>query len=205
MFITKNINEVTIDEIVDILVKKGLVILPTETLYAAIVDATNSAAIEKLIRYKNRPLGKPFSIAVIDRKMAEEYVNLNSNAKSLYKKYLPGPLTIVSKGKHKVAPGVESEHGTLGIRVPKYDLVLKVVEKLSRPVTATSANASYKKRPYNISDILDNLSAKIFLLAGSAINLNVIVSSLSISLIQFIPLAFCFARNIEAPPAKISM
>ena len=160
MFITKNINEVTIDEIVDILVKKGLVILPTETLYAAIVDATNSAAIEKLIRYKNRPLGKPFSIAVIDRKMAEEYVNLNSNAKSLYKKYLPGPLTIVSKGKHKVAPGVESEHGTLGIRVPKYDLVLKVVEKLSRPVTATSANASYKKRPYNISDILDNLSAK---------------------------------------------
>jgi L-threonylcarbamoyladenylate synthase len=153
-------NKQAVEEAVKVLQKGGLVIMPTETLYGAMVDATNEKAVRKLSLYKNRPLGKPFSVAVKDMKMAEDYVFLNYAAKALYKKYLPGPLTVISKGKQKVANGVESERGTLGIRIPKYNLVLKVIEKLGRPITATSANASYKKRPYKISDILDNLSAK---------------------------------------------
>jgi tRNA threonylcarbamoyl adenosine modification protein YjeE len=92
--------------------------------------------------------------------MAEEYVDLNTAAKNLYKEFLPGPLTIISKGKHKVARGVESEDGTLGIRIPDYKLVIDIVKKLGKPITATSANASYKKSPYKISDILDNISDK---------------------------------------------
>jgi L-threonylcarbamoyladenylate synthase len=138
----------------------GLVIMPTETLYGAMVDATNPKAVDKLITYKNRPLGKPFSVAVNNIEMAKDYIHINKTAEGLYKKYLPGPLTIVSKGKGKVAKGIESERGTLGIRIPKYDLVVKVIEKIGKPVTATSANASYRKRPYKVSDILDNLSAK---------------------------------------------
>jgi L-threonylcarbamoyladenylate synthase len=156
----KKIKDVDIDEIVKLLDSGGLVIMPTETLYGAMVDATNKSAVKKLSLYKNRPLGKPFSVAVTDIKMAINYVHLNNTAKGLYEKYLPGPLTIISKGKHKVAKNVESERGTLGIRIPDYQLVLGVVEKLGRPITSTSANASYKKRPYKIRDILDNLSKK---------------------------------------------
>jgi L-threonylcarbamoyladenylate synthase len=138
----------------------GLVVYPTETLYGIGVDATNSKAVRKLTEYKDRPFGKPYSIAVTDEKMAEEYVELNGTAKNLYKEFLPGPLTIISKGKHKVAQGVESEDGTLGIRIPDYKLATDIVTKLGKPVTATSANASYKKRPYKISDILENISDK---------------------------------------------
>jgi len=149
-----------INEIVKVLKSGGLVIMPTETVYGAFVDATNSQAVKKLTAYKARPFGKPYSIAVSDQKMAEKYVFLNNNAKNLYKNFLPGPLTIVSKGKGRVAPGVESEEGTLGIRIPDYPLVLKIIKKYGKPLTATSANASYKKRPYKIADILDNLSQK---------------------------------------------
>jgi len=140
--------------------KGGLVIMPTETLYGAMVDATNQNAVNKIIKYKNRPFGKPFSIAVSDKQMAENYVVINHVARSLYKKYLPGPLTIISKGKGRVVNGVESENGNLGIRIPKHKLVLEVIKMLGKPITATSANTSYKKRPYKISDILDNLSKK---------------------------------------------
>jgi L-threonylcarbamoyladenylate synthase len=129
-------------------------------MYGAMVDATNKTAVKKLSSYKNRPFGKPFSVAVSNRSMASDYVYLNKYAKSLYEKYLPGPLTVISKSKGKVAKGVESENGNLGIRIPKYKLVLDVVEKLGKPLTATSANASYKKRPYEIPDILNNLSQK---------------------------------------------
>lgn len=156
----RKIKGVKVGEIVAILQKGGLVILPTETLYGAMVDATNSKAVEKLTKYKKRPFGKPYSVVVSSEKMAKQYVDLNNTAKDLYKTFLPGPVTIISKGLHKVVPGVESESGTLGIRIPSYKFVLDVVEKLGKPITATSANASYQKRPYKIRDILDNISTK---------------------------------------------
>ncbi len=153
-----NINKAKIEEIIKTLRKGGLVIMPTETVYGAFVDATNPKAVEKLNEYKKRPFGKPYSVAVADQKMAEKYVYLNKTAKNLYKNFLPGPLTIVSKSKGKVAKGVESEEKTLGIRIPDYPFVLEVIKKYKKPLTATSANASYKKNPYSVSDILENIS-----------------------------------------------
>ncbi|OGM26192.1 hypothetical protein A3A76_02105 [Candidatus Woesebacteria bacterium RIFCSPLOWO2_01_FULL_39_23] len=149
-----------LEHAVKVLKQGGLVIAPTETLYGALVDATNPIAVRKLTRYKNRPLGKPYSIAVTNQDMAKKYVKSNSTAISLYKTFLPGPVTIISQGKHKVAPGIESENGTLGIRIPDYKLIIAIINKLGKPVTATSANASYQKRPYKISDILENISEK---------------------------------------------
>jgi L-threonylcarbamoyladenylate synthase len=159
MKVIKN-NEKALDLAVAALKNGGLVIYPTETLYGIGVDATNSKAVKKLAEYKDRPLGKPYSIAVTNQKMAQEYVELNETAKNLYKEFLPGPLTIISKDKGKTAPGVESEGGTLGIRIPDYKLVTDIIKKLGKPITATSANASYKKRPYKISDVLENISDK---------------------------------------------
>ncbi|MEK7111265.1 MAG: L-threonylcarbamoyladenylate synthase [Patescibacteria group bacterium] len=138
----------------------GLVIYPTETVYGIGADATNMEALKKLSEYKSRPFGKPYSVAVADQKMAGRYVELNSSAKKLYRQFLPGPLTVISKGKHSVAPGVESEVGSLGIRISSLLLVTKIVKSLNRPVTATSANEAYMKKPYQVSDILNTLSEK---------------------------------------------
>ena len=148
----------TVREAVGILKNGGLIIYPTETVYGIGADATNPEAIGKLNKYKKRPFGKPYSIAVADQNMAEEYVDLNLSAKHIYKQFLPGPVTIVSKGRHKVAPGVESETGTLGIRIPDYKLIVDIVKDLGKPVTATSANASYQKRPYKLKDVFENIS-----------------------------------------------
>ena len=159
MQVIKN-NKGAVTAAVNSLKNGGLVVYPTETLYGIGADATNPGAVKKLTAYKDRPFGKPYSIAVTDLKMAEKYIELNTSARNLYKEFLPGPLTVISKGKHKVAMGVESEDGTLGIRVPDYKLVIDIVRKFGKPITATSANASYKKRPYKISDILENISDK---------------------------------------------
>lgn len=138
----------------------GLVIYPTETVYGAGVDATNQAAVNKLLAYKTRREGKPLSIAVSSQKMAADYVQINDQAQKLYQTFMPGPVTIVSLGRDKVAKGVQSEFGTLGIRIPDYQLVLDLVKKFGRPITATSANASGQKRPYSVDDLLANLSQK---------------------------------------------
>lgn len=137
-----------------------LVFMATDTVYIAAVDATSAKAVEKLVAFKNRPFGKPFSVGVTNIKIAEKYVSINDSAKKLYEEFLPGAVTVVSTGKHKVAPGVEAENGTLGIRIPDYKFFLDVAKSFGRPITTTSANAAYQKRPYELSDILKPLSAK---------------------------------------------
>jgi L-threonylcarbamoyladenylate synthase len=149
-----------IEKAIKVLKDGGLFIFPCETVYGVAVDCLNPKAVEKLNTYKQRPFGKPYAIMCSDQKMAEGYVSLNNTAKDLYKNFLPGPVTVVSLGKHKVSTGIESETGTLGIRIPGYKFMLQLISTFGRPIVATSANASYKKRPYTIIDILDNISTK---------------------------------------------
>lgn len=156
---TSNLEEI-IATAKQVLATGGLVVYPTETVYGVGVDATNPQAVEKLFKYKSRREGKPLSIAVTDQEMATEYVELNQQARKLYQKILPGPYTIVSRGKNKLAPGVESEFGTLGVRIPDSEIITRLVDTFNKPITATSANSSGKKRPYTIQDIFDNLSEK---------------------------------------------
>jgi L-threonylcarbamoyladenylate synthase len=147
-----------LNEVVSVFKKGGLVVYPTETCYGAGVLATDKNAIKKLLKYKKRPSGKAISIAVSSSKMAEKYVELNNTAENVYKKFLPGPVTVISKSKGIVANGIESEFNTLGVRIPKFPLILQIINKLNLPITATSANSSGKKTPYRIEDILENLS-----------------------------------------------
>lgn len=158
------ISETSLKEVIETAVETlqagGLIVFPTETMYGIGADATNQEAVNRLLEYKTRREGKPLSIAVNSKEMAEQYVEVNKVAENLYTNFLPGPLTVVSKSKGKVAKGVESEIGTLGVRIPDYKLVLDIISALGKPITATSANASYKKRPYEVQDILNNISEK---------------------------------------------
>lgn len=137
----------------------GLLIFPTETTYGAGVDATNKDAVEKLLRYKTRREGKPLSIAVTNQEMAGHYAQINEQASALYQQFLPGPLTVVSFAREgTLAPGVVSEFGTIGVRIPDYPLLLKIIAAYGKPITATSANGSGEKRPYTLQDIFDHIS-----------------------------------------------
>ncbi|MCA9375118.1 threonylcarbamoyl-AMP synthase, partial [Candidatus Dojkabacteria bacterium] len=149
-----------IQEAINTLEVSGMIVYPTETCYGIGVDATNQVAVDKLMKYKSRREGKPLSVAVSDREMASKYAEINDLADNLYKNYLPGPVTVISKGLGKLAKGVESEFGTLGIRIPDYPLILDIVSKLGRPVTSTSANISYKNRPYSIEALLKDTPEK---------------------------------------------
>lgn len=144
----------------DCLKNDGLVIYPTETVYGIGASAISAKAIDKLFQYKGRREDKPLSIAVTDQKMAEKYVEINEQALKFYKNFLPGPFTVISKSKNQVDSRVNSEFGTLGIRIPDYPLIIDIIKDFGQAITSTSANASGKKRPYKIQDVFDGLSEK---------------------------------------------
>jgi len=137
----------------------GLVIFPSDTVYILAADPTNQKAVDKLLAFKNRWVGKAISIAVLDIHMAKKFVVLNDNAENIYANLLPGPFTVVSDGLHKVAKGIEAENGTLGIRIPDNKWIHDLVEAVGGPVTATSANLSGRTPNYSVN-FINKLSKK---------------------------------------------
>ncbi len=144
----------------EVLNSGGIFVYPTETCYGIGVDATNEKAVKKLLEYKTRREGKPFSVVMAEKEMAKKYVELNDMAENIYDNYLPGPITVVSKSLGGVTREVESESGTLGVRVPDFDLILEISRKFKKPFTSTSANMSYDPKPYSIDSLLKNLPQK---------------------------------------------
>ncbi len=134
----------------------GLIVAPSDTVYGLLCDATNSDAVKKLIEIKNRPWGKPISVFVADFSMLEDCVEVEDHKKVL-SSLLPGPFTVVLPSKKKVVSLLESERGTLGVRLPKYDFVTKLVALYGKPLTATSANISGRPPHYEVKGFLDEL------------------------------------------------
>jgi L-threonylcarbamoyladenylate synthase len=144
----------------EVLNNGGMIIYPTETCYGIGVDATNQKALKKLLNYKKFRGSKPISIAVSDKEMASKYVEINEMGENIYKNYLPGPITVVSISKGILQPPVVSKQGTVGVRIPDYQLMLELVKEYGKPITATSANMSYKSAPYSIDKLLEQLPKK---------------------------------------------
>lgn len=146
------------------------VIYPTETCYGIAVDATNQKALNNLLKYKTFRGSKPISIAVANIKMAEKYVDINEMAKNIYENYLPGPITVISKSKGILNPPVVSKEGGIGIRIPDYPFVLELIKEFGKPITATSANSSYRPHPYSIEQLEKELPQKSQKLVGLCID-----------------------------------
>lgn len=169
----KKDKDLAIKKAVEILKNGGLIVYPTETCYGLGGDATNPEALKKIMQYKKLRGSKPISIAVANREMAKEYVEINEMADNLYENYLPGPITVISMSKGKLVPPVVSVQGAVGVRYPNYDFTLELIKEYGKPITATSANVSYRSAPYNIDKLIENLPKKslelidLFLDAGT--------------------------------------
>ncbi len=151
MQIIQTDNPSAIDSACLALSRGELVIYPTETCYGIAVDATHNNAVSNLLAYKG-DRHRQVSIAVADRAMAQRYVLINEIADNLYTHFLPGPITVISESKHAVDQRLESTTGTLGVRIPKHDFALELIQVYGKPITATSANTSGKKEPYSLTD-----------------------------------------------------
>lgn len=158
--LSKNNTKIILKETLKTLRKGELVIFPSDTVYGALVDATNENAVKKLIEFKNRPPGKAISVFIADFKMLNDYVSVGVNEEKILREILPGPFTVVLKSKHRVNKLLESEKGTLGIRIPKYPLVVELTKSFGNPISATSANLGGSSPHYSVETLLNELPEK---------------------------------------------
>ncbi len=157
--VTYNTNGLqSIKTALEIIKKGGLVIYPSDTVYGLLVDASNESAVKKLNAFKNRPPGKPISVFILDFKMMKEYVEVSPKQEKILKELFPGPFTVILKSKHKVCKELESEKGTLGVRIAMNDSINQLIKMFEKPLTATSANLSGRPSHYSIDSLFKELS-----------------------------------------------
>jgi L-threonylcarbamoyladenylate synthase len=159
-------SEEGITEAVEILRKGRLVIFPTDTLYGLGCNALDEPAIRSVFAVKKRPASSPLSIAVSDIEMMKQYAEFPDEAEKLAEAFLPGALTLVLKKKN-LPDVLTGDLPKVGLRIPKSEIVLRLIRLLGVPITATSANISGNPPPTTAEDAISQIpEADIVLDAG---------------------------------------
>lgn len=135
-----NIDIRLIDQAVDTLRKGGLLIFPTDSVYAVGVDLYNKKALESLARYKDIKLKKAqFSIICHNLSEISNYVKqINRTIFKVMKQNLPGPFTFILPAANETSKLFETNRKEIGIRIPNSPIILEIVKALGNPIATTS-------------------------------------------------------------------
>ncbi|SKC08360.1 tRNA threonylcarbamoyl adenosine modification protein, Sua5/YciO/YrdC/YwlC family [Soonwooa buanensis] len=158
-----NPQENYIDQVVKTLRDGGLIIYPSDTIYALGCDINNLKAMEKLASVKGIKLEKAkFSIICNDLSHLSEFTKpIETSTFRFLKNHLPGPFTFILDA-NKNLPLAYKGAKTVGIRVPDHSIPQLIVEKLGHPIASTSIRdddeiLEYSTDPELIAEKYDNL------------------------------------------------
>ncbi len=162
MKILKVRSENLIKKVSEFLKEGKVLISPTDTVYGLLADATNEKAVKKIFKIKKRKRNKPIPIFVSDLKEAKKIAYISLKEEKFLKKVWPGKVTVILKRKNNLPRFLFSGEETIGLRIPKYHLLNKVLKKTKLPLTGTSANISGLSHSTKLKDIISQFKEEKF-------------------------------------------
>ncbi len=146
----------TINRVVEVIKKGGIVVYPTDTIYGLGVDLYNKKAMEKILRIKKQKSNKPLSFILPDLKDISKYANISDSAYKIMRKVTPGQYTFVLNATKEVPKLLLHKRKTVGIRIPDAPFALRIVEELGHPILSTSVpegeDEGYHTDPLEIAE-----------------------------------------------------
>lgn len=134
----ENPNEKEVDKAVKLLKEGGILIYPTDSVYAMGCDALNVRGVEKIYKYRGVEAQKALlSIICYDLSNISEYARVNNNQFKILKKNLPGPFTFILEASNRL-PKIYKMRKTVGIRVPDNNIIRALVKGLENPILTAS-------------------------------------------------------------------
>jgi len=129
-----------IDHAVDALNKGGIIILPTDTVYAFAANLYRKRAVERLCRLKGiDPSEARLSIICRDISQVSDYtLPFSTSIFRMMKRSLPGPFTFILRANKKVPKLFHFQRNTIGVRIPDNNIAQAVVDTLGVPIITTS-------------------------------------------------------------------
>ena len=135
----KNNSQELVDAIVRVLEKGGVIIYPTDTMYALGCSIQSQQAINRICEIKQiKPAKNRFSFICADLRGISNFAKVSDFAFKILKHYLPGAYTFVLPASSKVPSILVQGKKTVGVRIPDYLPLLAIVGQLGHPLLTTS-------------------------------------------------------------------
>lgn len=144
----ENPSENEIAKAVEVLRDGGIVIYPTDTIYALGCDALNVRAVERICQIKGiNPQKVNLSIICRELSWVSEYAKMSNSYFKLLKRNLPGPFTFILPTSASL-PKIYKNRKTVGIRIPDNAITLALAEALGNPLLTTSVAIDEEEPEY---------------------------------------------------------
>lgn len=160
----KNPNTRDLKKVVDILNNNGVVIIPTDTIYAMACKLDNKKAIERMCKIVGKKPDKVnFSLLCSSLSHLSDYtISIDKSVFRLMKNNLPGAFTFILKANNNVTKYFDGNKKTIGIRVPDNIIAQLLVEEIGTPLVVTSIHhddeiIAYMTDPDEINEKFEHL------------------------------------------------
>jgi L-threonylcarbamoyladenylate synthase len=135
------VSDKDIEHAVAVLKSGGLVAFPTETVYGLGADAANPDAVGRIFTVKGRPATHPVIVHLADAAQVANWAReMPEVARTLARRFWPGPLTIILKRAPRVSDVVTGGQDTVALRVPSHPVALQLLARFGGGIAAPSAN-----------------------------------------------------------------
>lgn len=147
-------------------IRRGKVIaIPTDALYVLAADPFNLHAVVRVFQAKGREIHRSLPILVDSLLMAEDLgTNLSSRFYLLARHFWPGPLTLIVPASARVPLKVTGNTGRLAVRQARAEITTRIIETLTTPIIATSANISGKPTCRSGIDVFGFMDTRVDLI-----------------------------------------
>ena len=152
------------------LIGEGLpVAMPTETVYGLAADAASGEAVARIYEAKGRPSFNPLIVHVGSLEAAERIAHFSEEARTLARRFWPGPLTLVLplRADGGIASLVNAGLSTVAVRAPAHPAMRDLLEATGKPLAAPSANASGRLSATRAEHVLAGLGGRIPLIVDA--------------------------------------
>lgn len=154
----KNPDRKSIWYVAKVIESGGIVVYPTETSYGIGTNAANANAVKRLMAIR-KPSGKPISIIVSDIGMMRKYGIITKQIESLVKKFMPGPLTIITNKKETVPDVLNKDE--IAFRISSHPIADMIAKYAGVPITAASANPEGMPPAFDAKKVLEYFDGKV--------------------------------------------
>ena len=132
-----NPSERELKRVVEALERDGIVIYPTDSVYAFGCSLRSAKAVERLRRLRGRSEA-PLTVVFHDIAQVAEYCRVDNTTFRILKRNLPGPFTFLLPASSRVPDKALERRRTIGIRIPAHPVARAVVEALGCPMITAS-------------------------------------------------------------------
>jgi len=150
----------------EVMMRGGVILYPTDTIWGIGCDATDPEAVKKVYELKQRSDTKAMLVLVDSFVKVNYYVtDLPEMAYDLVDMSTK-PLTIIYSKARNLASNLIAQDGSVGIRVTNEDFSQALCRQFRKAIVSTSANESGQPSPACFADISEEVKSKVDYIVG---------------------------------------